>query len=180
MRFNQPQAAAHCGVSKHRWMRIEKLDYPNEGYDREVFNISAATGIDTEEIFPEELRGRYIGETFERELEVKPKQLLALTESAGLYQARSLLPAPEDGMEQEEVQRAIAKAVGTLSERQQEILTMAYGLGGGRPMNLLEIAQKTGISRSAIHQHQRNALDRLGSDWRKDIIAKPLFGEDND
>ncbi len=40
-----------------------------------------------------------------------------------------------------------------LSEQEQQVITLRYGLNGGRPKRQREVAQITGISRSYVSRH---------------------------
>jgi RNA polymerase sporulation-specific sigma factor len=49
----------------------------------------------------------------------------------------------------------------TLSERENEIVTMRYGLGGTKPMTQREAAKLCGISRSYVSRIEKRALEKL-------------------
>ena len=56
----------------------------------------------------------------------------------------------------------IRKLVGEcLTEREAEIVTLRYGLGGHMPRTQREIAQKLGISRSYVSRIEKRALEKL-------------------
>ena len=48
-----------------------------------------------------------------------------------------------------------------LDEREQEIIRLRYGLGGGFPLTQREVAQKLGISRSYVSRIEKKALETL-------------------
>ena len=50
---------------------------------------------------------------------------------------------------------------GTLSERENEIVTLRYGLGGAAPMTQREAAKLCGISRSYVSRIEKRALEKL-------------------
>ena len=50
---------------------------------------------------------------------------------------------------------------GTLSERENEIVTLRYGLGGAQPMTQREAAKLCGISRSYVSRIEKRALEKL-------------------
>lgn len=50
---------------------------------------------------------------------------------------------------------------GTLTERENDILTMRYGLGGAKPMTQRETAKLCGISRSYVSRIEKRALEKL-------------------
>lgn len=55
-----------------------------------------------------------------------------------------------------------------LSPREQRILILRYGLGGGEPMPQREVAAQLGISRSYISRIEKKALQKLA-----DALGKP-------
>ena len=48
-----------------------------------------------------------------------------------------------------------------LTEREREVVTMRYGLGGKMPRTQREVAQKLGISRSYVSRIEKRALQTL-------------------
>ncbi|MGI6019275.1 MAG: RNA polymerase sporulation sigma factor SigK [Marvinbryantia sp.] len=62
--------------------------------------------------------------------------------------------------------RLIAKV---LTEREQKILKLRYGLYGQNEMTQREIAQKLGISRSYVSRIEKNAVQKLKEYFREDI-----------
>ena len=49
----------------------------------------------------------------------------------------------------------------TLTERENEIVTLRYGLGGAQPMTQREAAKLCGISRSYVSRIEKRALEKL-------------------
>ena len=49
----------------------------------------------------------------------------------------------------------------SLEEREQEILRMRYGLGGGRELTQWQVAEQLGISRSYVSRLETRALLKL-------------------
>ncbi len=58
-------------------------------------------------------------------------------------------------------QEVVRRALADLPEREQEILTLRYGLAGGDPMSLQEIGGRLGITRERVRQLEKGALSRL-------------------
>ena len=48
-----------------------------------------------------------------------------------------------------------------LTDREREIVSLRYGLGGGMPRTQREIAKKLGISRSYVSRIEKRALEKL-------------------
>jgi RNA polymerase primary sigma factor len=78
--------------------------------------------------------------------------------------------SPEEQVEVELTERALHKAISELSEREQRILTLRYGLHGAEePKSLEEIGRILGITRERVRQLESEALRRLAE--RREIAA---------
>ena len=55
----------------------------------------------------------------------------------------------------------LAEAVGKLSQREREIITLRFGLGGGRERTQKEVADRLGISQSYISRLEKRIISRL-------------------
>jgi RNA polymerase primary sigma factor len=77
---------------------------------------------------------------------------------------------PDEQVEVELTEKALRAAVAELSEREQRILQLRYGLGGSAdPKSLEEIGRILGITRERVRQLEREALRRLAE--RREIAA---------
>jgi RNA polymerase primary sigma factor len=77
---------------------------------------------------------------------------------------------PEEQVEVELTEKALHDAVAELSEREQKILTLRYGLSGTEdPKSLEEIGRILGITRERVRQLEAEALRRLAE--RREIAA---------
>jgi RNA polymerase primary sigma factor len=72
-------------------------------------------------------------------------------------------PSPVDSATQHLLQETIEYVLTELTPRQSHILRLRFGLGGGEPHTLEEIANKFGLSRERIRQLEKEALRRLRS-----------------
>ncbi len=73
-------------------------------------------------------------------------------------------------MEVDLTEQALHAAVASLSEREQTILRLRYGLGGQNdPTSLEEIGRILGITRERVRQLESEALRRLAE--RREIAA---------
>jgi RNA polymerase primary sigma factor len=78
--------------------------------------------------------------------------------------------SPEEQVEVELTEKALHDAVAELSEREQTILTLRYGLSGTEdPKSLEEIGRILGITRERVRQLEAEALRRLAE--RREIAA---------
>lgn len=69
--------------------------------------------------------------------------------------------SPMKKVEEESLKDAIQKVISTLSENEQEILKLRFGLGEEEPMSLQQIGKKFGLSKERIRQIEKKALRRL-------------------
>lgn len=70
-------------------------------------------------------------------------------------------PSPVDSATQNLLEETIEEVLTELTPRQSHILRLRFGLGGGEPHTLEEIANKFGLSRERIRQLEKEALRRL-------------------
>jgi RNA polymerase primary sigma factor len=78
--------------------------------------------------------------------------------------------SPEEQVEVELTENAVHAAVAELSEREQRILRLRYGLGGdAEPKSLEEIGKILGITRERVRQLESVALRRLAE--QREIAA---------
>jgi len=70
-------------------------------------------------------------------------------------------PSPVEAATQHLLQETIEEVLSELTPRQSHILRLRFGLGGGEPHTLEEIANKFGLSRERIRQLEKEALRRL-------------------
>ncbi len=69
--------------------------------------------------------------------------------------------SPVDSATQNLLEETIEEVLAELTPRQSHILRLRFGLGGGEPHTLEEIANKFGLSRERIRQLEKEALRRL-------------------
>lgn len=70
-------------------------------------------------------------------------------------------PSPVDSATQNLLEETIEEVLTELTPRQSHILRLRFGLSGGEPHTLEEIANKFGLSRERIRQLEKEALRRL-------------------
>ena len=68
---------------------------------------------------------------------------------------------------EEDVDRSLlAAAINTLTPREKEIITLRFGLGGGKEQTQKEVADRLGISQSYISRLEKRIINRL----KKEIL----------
>lgn len=66
-----------------------------------------------------------------------------------------------DFAEGERLSVHLADAVARLSEREQTVLKLRFGLTGGEPRTLAEVGGRLGVSLERVRQIQKNALEKI-------------------
>ena len=61
----------------------------------------------------------------------------------------------------------LASALDTLSPREREIITLRFGLGGGKEQTQKEVADRLGISQSYISRLEKRILNRLHTELKR-------------
>ena len=64
------------------------------------------------------------------------------------------------------VPRVMAAAINVLSTREKQIITLRFGLGGGKEQTQKEVADQLGISQSYISRLEKRIISRL----KKEIL----------
>ena len=72
----------------------------------------------------------------------------------------------EDVMRHVEGERALMLVRTRLEPREQQVITLRFGLGGRTPLTQREIAIKLGISRSYVSRIEKGALEKLQSAFK--------------
>lgn len=68
---------------------------------------------------------------------------------------------PEDSAAAQILKEQLAEIISTLSEREQKIIKLRFGIGGGRPHTLEEVGAEFSVTRERIRQIEAKALSKL-------------------
>jgi len=79
--------------------------------------------------------------------------------------------APDDGIDDDRMRRGVGHLIGGLTEREQLILRLRYGLVGEEEHTLEQIGQSLGLSRERVRQLEARALKKL----RDTMPAQSLY-----
>jgi RNA polymerase primary sigma factor len=68
---------------------------------------------------------------------------------------------PDSGLMIDSLQREIARALATLTQREAEVIAYYFGLNGNQPLTLEEIGEKFRLTRERVRQIKEKATRRL-------------------
>ena len=80
--------------------------------------------------------------------------------------------SPEDYAVYSSLKRDLEKLMSHLTPQQQEVISLRFGLGNGKPLTLAKIGDCLSISRERVRQIEREALTRLRK--QKTVIREYL------
>ena len=89
---------------------------------------------------------------------------------SGMLTLADVLPdlaTMEEDCELRDAAAQLRQLVTALPEREQQILTLRYGLNGAVPQTQQQIAAQFGISRSYVSRLEKHALARLRRAWNQ-------------
>ena len=70
-------------------------------------------------------------------------------------------PQPYEELVRQELERTMEELLSTLTDRQQQILRLHFGMEDGHCYSLEDIGKKLGISKERVRQVERQAMDKL-------------------
>ena len=79
----------------------------------------------------------------------------------GLFLEDTQTPEPQEELIRQEMKQILDQLLGQLTQRQQQVLRMHYGLDGGECCSLGKIGEALGISKERARQIEREAVDKL-------------------
>jgi len=78
--------------------------------------------------------------------------------------------SPEDSAANQILKEQLSEIISTLTDREQKIIRLRFGIGGGRPHTLEEVGAEFDVTRERIRQIEAKALSKL----RKNKDTKKL------
>ena len=83
-------------------------------------------------------------------------------------------PTPETEILYESLRKEIDRAISTLTQREQDVVRLYFGLDGKHPMTLEEIGEKFDLTRERVRQIKEKAIRRLKHTSRSKILKSYL------
>ena len=83
-------------------------------------------------------------------------------------------PTPETELLYESLRKEIDRAISTLTQREQDVVRLYFGLNGSHPMTLEEIGEKFDLTRERVRQIKEKAIRRLKHTSRSKILKSYL------
>jgi RNA polymerase primary sigma factor len=80
-------------------------------------------------------------------------------------------PSPFDEVEVELAEKSIRKALERLDERGRMVIELRFGIGGGEPLPLREVAKRMGLSAEGVRKLERRALRTLAEERELQALA---------
>ena len=119
-------------IAKEMGMEPEKIDYVMK-IKQDIASLDATVGRDGDE------EDSVLGDFIEDEGRV----------------------SPEDAAAAQMLKEQIAEILSSLSEREQKVVKLRFGIGGGRPHTLEEVGAEFSVTRERIRQIEAKALSKL-------------------
>ena len=82
--------------------------------------------------------------------------------------------SPEELLLRESLRRDLQQLMNDLTEREQDVIRMRFGLGDGTPYSLAEIGRELDLSRERVRQIESKALQKLRQPKRRNRIRDYL------
>lgn len=79
--------------------------------------------------------------------------------------------SPDEAAAQSDLESAIRRVLGTLSERERQVLILRFGMGGRAAHTLLEVGKELNVSRERIRQIEVKALRKLRHPSRAQVLS---------
>tara|TARA_Y100000034_G_scaffold86965_1_gene104255 strand:+ start:132 stop:755 length:624 start_codon:yes stop_codon:yes gene_type:complete len=158
--WSRREAAAACGV---HWSTLAKwLAFKSYPQFAKALEVSIVLGVSDEIIFPAEIERLRITK--------QPEPVSFGREEALAFGMLTQEVDPERVAVQASLQESVQEAMQGLSERQQVVLRMRFGLDGEGSRTLSELAALFGATRERIRQIEAKALRMLRHPSRSDLL----------
>ncbi|MBP6795446.1 MAG: sigma-70 family RNA polymerase sigma factor [Saprospiraceae bacterium] len=84
-------------------------------------------------------------------------------------------PSTDNGLEyRESLRNEIERSLGTLTDRQADVIKLYFGIGVEHPMSLEDIGEKFGLTRERVRQIKDKAINKLRTASRSKLLKHYL------
>ncbi len=83
-------------------------------------------------------------------------------------------PVPDENLMDNSLRLEIERSLGTLGDREAEILRFYFGLNGYQPHTLEEIGDEFGLTRERVRQIKEKAIKKLKNQYRNRLLKSYL------
>jgi len=178
------ELARQIGISHPYYYRIESMQmYPSEKLQKRICDFFRERGLFLleEYVFPKELKYAKPSKKYIAEREIPREQLISLSQVP-----ERLLPVMEGQVEQiiyeNEMNEELEEVLGTLTEREREVIKLRFGIGdmeGGNLNNpyktLEEVGKILGVSGERIRQIEKRVLRKLRLPTNAKILEHQVY-----
>lgn len=161
--FSQRDVAKLAGTVVSRIAALERFDYTFKGARRIAQEVAGALNLDEDLVYDQDRAGEAIQHTFCRFGEIS---LSALPRESDLPQ----LMATDARCDLNEQVDRLRAELDRLPIREAKMLGMYYGLGGGGPTTLKDIANTFGVTPSRVDQLICRTIRDLRAPYRRKRI----------
>jgi RNA polymerase primary sigma factor len=81
---------------------------------------------------------------------------------------------PDSGLMTDSLQKEVARALSTLTQRESEVISYYFGLNGNHPLTLEEIGERFSLTRERVRQIKEKATRRLRHTSRSSTLKSYL------
>jgi RNA polymerase primary sigma factor len=81
---------------------------------------------------------------------------------------------PDSGLMTDSLQKEVARALATLTQRESEVISYYFGLNGNHPLTLEEIGERFSLTRERVRQIKEKATRRLRHTSRSSTLKSYL------
>ncbi len=135
---------------------LELLRFPGKLSEDKIEYLCDALDLDRDDVYPESLRGESIPNSFSAVREVPTQAILSSFQNNSF-----LLPSPARQAEDGDSLDKIKTILSQLTDIDQEVVEMCFGLNGKIPMSKKEIARKLKITIQAASMRVNTAIKHI-------------------
>lgn len=159
--LNNVQVGKYLNLKAGPYKKMAGTGAATETPTKAVSRLCAFFGCDVEDIFPaEHINSPLVKNVGEVSLE--SEEVASIVSQNG----------PDAALMREDLDNELNRLVRSLTSREQDVLTRRFGLDGGNPETLADIARKYDRSVTRIREIEQKALRKLRNPRRLEILGE--------